>query len=151
MKICENCGKEVIVEGRTRFCSADCQRFFFDKAYTIKEIGNEQKIRKRYYLNICVYCGNEYSAYSKKGKYCSRDCMDKSLYNNSYKKSCVFCEKDYVTASLNSKFCSRSCESKSYRSRSPARICVSCGEEYRSPDKNRKFCSRTCFSKYRKN
>lgn len=60
---CEYCGKSFVPRSRRRFCSADCA----------------QRSRAK----TCLTCGKEFVPSSRpEGKYCSRDCANKSLERN---------------------------------------------------------------------
>lgn len=63
---------------------------------------------------VCVNCGSEFVAKSKKRRYCSDKCKTKYNHqkNKVYKKTCLSCGKDFYAAYTEAKYCSNECKGK---------------------------------------
>jgi hypothetical protein len=108
---------------------------------------------------ICLICGKEFqitnSVASKGGgKYCSRECNDRSKIKEKIEKVCPICGKKFdVRASEISrgggKYCSINCYNKSRAMKRIKKICPICGKEFETflsyveNDKG-KYCSLKC-------
>jgi len=106
-KICKNCGKEVIAEGRNLFCCAGCQSIYYNKI--------------KFIIKICKYCGKEFETKNNRKIYCCSKCRYKSKNKKLRDKKkeniinvlCAYCGKDFILKRNNQKYCNVMCRRKS--------------------------------------
>jgi hypothetical protein len=95
VNVCTICQKQYRTKtpGRSKYCSEECR---------LKG--------KTSYLQICEFCGIEYTD-TFKTKFCSIECYTKSReVNNNVDTECLVCHKVFRSAkSFNRKYCSREC------------------------------------------
>lgn len=100
----------------------------------------------------CQYCGIKFNKRPSEirkgeGKFCSRECSDKSRIKIRPTKLCTFCGKDFPYRLATAKFCSRSCKAQFYALQTKKRKvikCNYCGKEFEQIKKEQKSCSQKC-------
>ena len=126
---------------------------------------NKEKTR---YLLICLECGTEFTAESKKQKFCSVECRTKSQYNKE-EVLCDYCGKSiklpkYRIERNNHHFCSTKCHGKwksenkkgenhpNYNKEEVLCDCCKKPIKLKKSEINRKnhhFCNRKCYGKWK--
>lgn len=83
------------------FCSDACKQAY-----------EYQKNKENGYIHTCQQCGKEFIRKTKHAKFCSKECYNKSLKNNTARQEtyvCVNCHKQFQTAKRRM-FCTPECE-----------------------------------------
>ena len=167
VKLCQNCGEKVITEGRTKFCSAECQNVFYYKDRKIKEkveiiteetISKETKPYKECLKvpanRVCKVCGKEFVTYHNNQIYCGEECKINSVnvfrIKNIRVINCGFCGKEFTT-SYKKKYCGKECYEKNQERERKNKIapllpknCNYCGKEFMPTSKLQLYCDRKC-------
>lgn len=103
----------------------------------------------------CAYCDKIFTSYkSRKSKYCSTDCYNKSRKRmiKYDKKKCPICGNNFQTYHHNQKYCSSECCGKSQQKRITC-TCDNCGKTLSKKNcefRNHNFCSLNCRYEYNK-